>query len=73
LKRRSWITLAVLTVAFVALIALLLAEAASGPTFRAEDHADFQACVAGIPQEWRRGSLEYIQAEAACGYVHMPR
>jgi hypothetical protein len=70
LKRRTWITLGVLAAVVVALIGMLMAEAARGPSFRAEDWADFHDCVANIPAEWQRGSLEFIQSEAACGYVH---
>jgi hypothetical protein len=67
---RSWLTLVVLGAVVIGLIALLIREATLGPTFRAEDHASFRECIENIPVEWPRGSLEYIGAESACGYVH---
>ena len=51
-------------------VAALFMEAASGPTFRAEDHPDLQACMRAIPAEWGPGSLQRDGAEQACMYVH---
>jgi hypothetical protein len=73
MTRRSWYTLIILAVMVVGIVALLLREAASGPTFRADDHATLQECIANIPVAWPRGSLEYTGAEAACQFAHQRR
>jgi hypothetical protein len=70
-KQRTVITFIVLGGVIVALIILLLREAASGPTFRAADHATYAECVAAIP--FPPGSLEQSGSEAACRYEHERR
>jgi hypothetical protein len=61
-------------VLIVALImAALVREAARGPTFRAEDHANYQDCLRAIPAEWLQGSMDRSGAEDACFYVHQRR
>jgi hypothetical protein len=64
------ITALFLVVVVVGLVALLVREAASGPTFRAEDHDSFAECMANIPREWLPNSLERQGAETACMFVH---
>ena len=71
MERSRWITAVVLVLVVIAIVAALLMEAMSGPTFRAEDYPDHAACVAGIPAEWGPGSLERTGAEDACRYVHL--
>ena len=71
MKRARWLTAVLLIVLAIGIVAALMVEATSGPTFRAEDHADHAACVAGIPAEWGPGSLERSGAEDACRYVHL--
>jgi hypothetical protein len=73
LTRLTKITAAVLVVVVVALIAALYHEAASGPTFRAEDHDTYAECMRNIPSEWLPNSLERQGAEAACMFVHQRR
>jgi hypothetical protein len=70
MKTRTWVTIVVLGAAVLGLIVLLVREATRGPMFRAEDHASYADCIANIPPEWQRGSVEYMGAEAACGYIH---
>ena len=70
MKRSTWITAAVLVVVTIVIVAALMREATSGPVFRAEDHADYQSCVAAIPGEWEPGSLPRSGAEDACRYEH---
>jgi hypothetical protein len=72
-KKRTLMTLVLMAVTVVGLFVLLVREAARGPTFRAEGWASFDECIANIPSEWRRGSVEYMQAEAACGFAHSRR
>jgi hypothetical protein len=69
-KRRTLVTIAFLALVTVGVIYALFREAASHPTYRAEDQPNLQACLANIPREWRPGSMEYIRAETACQYVH---
>lgn len=64
------ITAIVLVVVVLGLLALLFHEAASGPTFRAEDHDSHAECIQNIPREWLPNSLERQGAETACAYVH---
>ena len=71
MQRGRVITVVVVVVMAIAIVAALMMEAASGPTFRAEDHADHAACVAAIPAEWGPGSLDRTGAEDACRYVHL--
>jgi hypothetical protein len=73
MQTRTWMTLLVLAIFVAGLLAALLIEASSGPTFRAEDHANYAECVRAIPEEWRPGSIEQTGAEAACRFVHQPR
>ena len=54
----------------IAIVAALLVEAAAGPTFRAADHATYEACVRNIPSEWAPGSIQRTGAEDACRHVH---
>jgi hypothetical protein len=70
MTRRSWLTLIVLGGVVIGLIVLLIREATRGPMFRAEDHRTYAECIQNIPVEWARGSLEYMGAESACGFVH---
>lgn len=64
------ITAVFLVVVVVGLVALLVREAASGPTFRAEDHDSYAECMGNIPREWLPNSLERQGAETACMFVH---
>ena len=70
MSRTTLITGIVLVLMVVVIVAALFMEAASGPTFRAEDHPDLQACMRAIPAEWGPGSLQRDGAEQACMYVH---
>jgi hypothetical protein len=72
MKRSRWLTALLLAGIVVAIVAALFAQAASGPTFRAGEHATFPDCMASIPGEWAPGSLERSGAEEACRYVHLP-
>jgi hypothetical protein len=69
-NRLTLITVAFLVGVVVFLVAALYREAASGPTFRAEDHATYGECIRGIPIEWLPNSLERQGAETACLFVH---
>ena len=72
--RRTGLVTALVLAAIVALIVVaLFREAASGPTFRAEDHATYDECIRNIPPEWAPGSLGRTGAEDACAYVHRRR
>jgi hypothetical protein len=62
------VSLAVLAGALVLITVLLFQYGMSGPTFRAADYDNLQACVANIPQEWAPGSLERTRSEEACHY-----
>jgi hypothetical protein len=62
-----------LVVVVAGLVALLVREAASGPTFRAQDHDSYAECMANIPREWLPNSLERQSAETACMFVHQRR
>ena len=70
MTRSSWITIGGLVLVLVGIVMALMSHAASGPTFRAEDHASYADCIAAIPAEWDAGSLERGGAEDACRYVH---
>jgi uncharacterized membrane protein len=70
LNRLTVITVVFLVVVVVVLVAALFHEAASGPTFRAEDHASYAECMRNIPREWLPNSLERQGAETACMFVH---
>jgi hypothetical protein len=72
MTRSRWVTLLVLLAIAAGIVVALLREAATGPTFRAEDHAGYDDCLRAIPVEWRPGSLERMGAESACLYVHRP-
>ena len=72
MKRSSWITVLVLVAIIGAIVWALFRQAASGPTFRAEDYASYAECLAGIPAEWGPATLERSGAEDACRYVHRP-
>lgn len=73
MRRSTWVTAAVLAVMVVAIVAALLIEAGSGPTFRPEDYDSYGECVREIPREWAPGSLQRSGAEDACRYVHQRR
>jgi hypothetical protein len=73
MTRRSQYTFIILVLFVIGIIALLFREATLGPTFRADDHATLEACIANIPIEWPRGSVEYTGAEAACEFAHIRR
>lgn len=64
------LTLVVLVVAIGAIVAALFLESSRNPTFRAADHGSYEACVAAIPAAWPQGSIDWVQAEAACRYEH---
>lgn len=68
--RLGWMTAAALAVTVLAIMAALFMEAASGPTFRAEDYDSYQECIRNIPAEWGPGSMQRSGAEDACHYVH---
>lgn len=73
MNRLTIITAVVLALVVVGLIAALFHEAASGPTFRAEDHSNYAECMRNIPREWLPNSLERQGAEAACVFIHQRR
>lgn len=73
MRRSTWVTAAVLVVMVVAIVAALLVEAGSGPSFRPEDHGSYAECVREIPREWAPGSIQRSGAEDACRYVHQRR
>jgi hypothetical protein len=73
LNRLTLITAAVLAAVLIFLVAALFHEAASGPTFRAEDHDSYGECIRNIPREWLPNSLERQSAETACMFVHQRR
>jgi branched-subunit amino acid ABC-type transport system permease component len=62
-----------LVVVVAGLVALLVREAASGPTFRAQDYDSYAECMGNIPREWLPNSLERQSAETACMFVHQRR
>jgi hypothetical protein len=64
------VTAVFLVAVVLGVVVLLVREAASGPTFRAEDHDTFAECMANIPREWLPNSLERQGAETACMFVH---
>lgn len=68
--RIGWVTAAVLAIVIVVILWALVREAASGPTFRAEDYGSYQECIRGIPAEWGANSLQRSGAEDACHYIH---
>jgi hypothetical protein len=70
MTRTTWITAAALALIVAAIVVALLMEAASGPTFRAEDYASYDECIRNIPAEWGRGTLQRDGAEEACFFVH---
>lgn len=70
MRRTGLITAVVLTAMVAVILLMLLRKAASGPTFRAADHASYEECLRNIPAEWGPGSLERSGAEDACLYVH---
>ncbi|MFP4623221.1 MAG: hypothetical protein ACLFRX_03490 [Gemmatimonadota bacterium] len=70
MSRTGLITTVVLGTVVVLITLALFREAASGPTFRAEDYGSYQECMGNIPAEWGPGSLHRGGAEDACHYVH---
>lgn len=70
---RRWTTAGLLVLMVAAILVALFREATRGPRFRAQDHANYQACIEAIPREWLRGSMERSGAEDACFYVHRRR
>jgi hypothetical protein len=70
MRKTGWITAAVLALAVLIILAALLSEIGSGPTFRAEDYTSYDECIRNIPPEWGPGSLQRTGAEDACHYVH---
>ena len=73
MNRLTLITGIVLAAVAVFLVAALFHEAASGPTFRAEDYDSFEECMRNIPREWLPNSLERQGAETSCMFVHQRR
>jgi hypothetical protein len=73
LNRLTLITAVFLMAVVAILVAALYHEAASGPTFRAEDHDNYPECMRNIPREWLPNSLERQGAETACMFVHQRR
>lgn len=71
MNRTRWVTAGILVLIVAAVVAALMSEATSGPTFRPEDFADYDECIAGIPAEWGPGSVDRTGAEDACMYVHL--
>jgi hypothetical protein len=70
MSRIGWTTAVVLAGTVVVIMLALFIEAASGPTFRAEDYDSYQECIRNIPVEWGLGSAQRDGAEEACFYVH---
>lgn len=70
MSKTNWITAAVLVVVLAIIVVALLAQAASGPSFRAGDYDTYEECLQNIPQAWGPGTLERGGAEDACYYVH---
>ncbi len=60
------LTAVLLLLVVVLVIVALVRTAASAPSFRAADHPTYAACMAAIPGEWGRNSLERERAERAC-------
>lgn len=69
-RKSTIITAAILVAIVIVIIIALFMEAAAGPSFRAEDHANLQECMGAIPTEWGPGSFQRDGAEQACMYVH---
>lgn len=70
MNRGTMVTALVLGLTLVAVTVALLMEANSGPSFRPQDYATLQECLANIPAEWAPGSLQRDGAVEACQYVH---
>lgn len=70
MNRTTLITAAALAIMVAAIIAALLMEAGSGPTFRPQDYESYDECMRNIPSEWAPNSLQRSGAEDACMYVH---
>ncbi len=73
MSRTGWVTALVLAATVVVVLAALFWEAASGPTFRAEDYDSYRECIQNIPAGWGPGSPQRDGAEDACMYVHARR
>lgn len=69
-RGRLW-TLMVLALVAVAIVAALVMEAGSNPSFRPGDYDSFEECVENIPSAWPPGSLEHTGATESCGWLHM--
>lgn len=70
-KMRTRFTLVFLAATTAIILTVLVLETSRQPMFRAADHADMRECVASIPSQWLRGSLEHGAAESACYYIHV--
>lgn len=73
MKRATKLTLLVLALATIGIMAALLRETTTNPTFRAADHGSLAECLQQIPSDWLDGSIERTGAETACRHVHAPR
>jgi hypothetical protein len=71
-RGRFW-TLLFLALVAGAIVAALVVEAESNPSFRPGDYDSFEECVDNIPAEWRPGSLEHMGAQESCGWLHLGR
>lgn len=70
MNRITLVSLIVLGAAIVLVLAALMMEASSGPSFRPADYDSYQECVRNIPAEWGPGSFQHDGATDACMYVH---
>jgi hypothetical protein len=67
------LTAVLLLLVIVLVLVALFRFTASGPRFRAADHATLAECMNAIPLEWRPGSLERERAERACQHEERQR
>ena len=70
MHRGAWVTALILGLIVIGITVALLIEASRGPSFRAEDYASLDECLANIPAEWAPGSMTRDGAEQACRFVH---
>jgi len=67
------LTAVLLVLVILLVVVALMRTAASAPSFRAADYPTYDACIAAIPAEWSRNSLERQRAERACLHEEQQR
>ncbi|HEU5211038.1 MAG TPA: hypothetical protein VFU06_16700 [Longimicrobiales bacterium] len=67
------LTAVLLVLVIVLVVVALIRTATSAPSFRAADHPTYNQCMAAIPTEWSRNSLERERAERACLHEEQQR